>query len=366
MKVLIVDNVKLFQVIISNLFASHDLEPVMQETGHSALSALDQEQIDVICISMYLPDTDGIALCQKIRTLPAYQYTPIILFTAETNSELLKKAMAAGITEIFDKQDIQQLVTYIKRFTAQHQSIDAQILYIEDSISQRAATIALFTSFGLTVTHFSNAEEAWDNFLIHDYDLVVTDIVLEGVMSGISLVNHIRRLEGQKGDTPILAVTGFDDISRRIELFNLGVNDYIAKPIIQQEIMARIKNLITSYHSTQEQINLITTVLENSLEAVFVAEYNKTIRSVNKVFVNITGQTSQEVEGKSLLGIMAGESHEMNTIWDTVNQQGSWQGKVLVQHKSGQTCLTWLNLFYIKSFQGTISHYIGRMHLYRA
>ncbi len=209
---------------------------------------------------MYLPDTDGIVLCQKIRALQAYQYTPIILFTSETNPESLKKAMSAGITEIFDKQNIQQLVTYIKRFTTQHQSIQAQILYIEDSISQRAATTALFESFGLTVTAFSNAEEAWDNFLKHDYDLVVTDIVLEGTMNGIALVNHIRRLEGQKGDTPILAVTGFDDISRRIELFNLGVNDYIIKPIIQQEIMARIKNLIASYRATQEQINLITTV----------------------------------------------------------------------------------------------------------
>ncbi len=63
---------------------------------------------------------------------------------------------------------------------------------------------------------------------------------------------------------------------------------------------------------------------------------------------------------------MADESSTMNKIWDTVDQQGSWQGKVLIQHKSGQTCLTWLNLFYIKNFQGTISHYIGRMHLYRA
>ncbi len=365
MKVLIVDNVKLFQVIISNLFASHDLEPVMQETGQDALSTLTQNTIDIICISMYLPDTDGISLCQQIRALEAYHYTPIILFTSETNPASLKKAMTAGITEIFDKQDIQQLVTYIKRFSIQHQALNAHILYIEDSVSQQAATTAIFESFGLNVTHFNNAEEAWEHFVKNDYDLVVTDIILEGNMSGITLVSHIRRLEGQKGNTPILALTGFDDISRRIELFNLGVNDYIIKPIIQQEIMARIKNLIVSYRSTQLQVNLISKVLENSLEGMFVTEYNKTIRSINKTFVEITGYTHQEVKGKSLLSIMTGELSEVNQIWNTVDQQGSWQGKITIRNKSGQSYLVWLNLFYIKNSQDIISHYIGRMHLYK-
>ena len=161
MKVLVVENVKLFQVIISNLLESSDLEPVMEETGAKAISVLQQHDIDVICISMYLSDMDGINLCKEIRQLQKYRYTPVVLFTSEESLELQKKAMSAGITEIFNKQDdIQQFVTYIKRFTVQHQKINARILYVEDMTSQRALITAIFESYGLIVDGCISAEDA--------------------------------------------------------------------------------------------------------------------------------------------------------------------------------------------------------------
>jgi two-component system cell cycle response regulator len=44
----------------------------------------------------------------------------------------------------------------------------------------------------------------------------------------------------------VLALSGMDETSRRIELFRLGVNDYIAKPPVEEEVRARVRNLIIS------------------------------------------------------------------------------------------------------------------------
>lgn len=365
MKVLIVENVKLFQVIIANLFETAELDAEMTDTGAKAISFLQQEKVDVICVSMYLSDIDGIELCKQIRQIERYFFTPIILFTSEENQAVLKKAMSAGITEIFNKQDMQQLVTYIKRFTAQYQPIDAHVLYVEDMLSQRAVVTAFFESYGITVDGCSSGEDAWDKYQQNAYDLVVTDIVLEGVMSGIGLVNRIRRLEGNKGDVPILAVTAFDDVSRRIELFHLGVSDYVSKPVGQEEIVARARNLINSFRAVQEQLNLISVIFENSIEGVFIADHNKKLCSVNKAFVVITGLSEAERKGLSPLCVNSGNGEKLAEVWATVDQEGAWEGRLNRQHKSGKLLSEWLNLIHIKNAQGIITHYIGRIHSYK-
>ena len=112
--------------------------------------------------------------------------------------------------------------------------------------------IDILMDMGLDVDAYTRAEDAWHAFKRGGYDLVITDIVLEGVMSGLSLVRQIRRLEGELSEVPIIATSGFDNASRRIELFHLGVNEYIAKPIIKEELTERVFNQLTSYHTMLE------------------------------------------------------------------------------------------------------------------
>lgn len=245
MKVLIVDDSKLFQSMLVDFLENKiDISSVVSQGYSHALSILESDTIDFICVSMHLQDGDGISLSKKIRSTKKHKHTPIVLFTSEDSKELYVKALKSGVTEVFHKKKIEQLVNFIQRFTLQQLPISGRVLYVEDTLSQREVITSIFTSRGLNVDSFSTAEEALESFLEHDYDLVVTDIVLEGSMTGMALTNYIRRLSGEKGDVPILALTGFDDISRRIELFYLGVSDYVIKPVIEQELIARVRNLI--------------------------------------------------------------------------------------------------------------------------
>jgi two-component system cell cycle response regulator len=98
----------------------------------------------------------------------------------------------------------------------------------------------------LVITHYANAEEALSDFIANDYDLVITDVMLEGNIDGVSLVRMIRAQNTIQSQTPILALTSFDDPHRRIELFRAGVNDYVTKPPVEEELAARVNNLITN------------------------------------------------------------------------------------------------------------------------
>lgn len=203
---------------------------------------------------MYIEDGDGISLTKTIRSINKQIFTPIFLLTSEESQDLYQRALASGVTEVFNKQNIIQLINFIQRFTLQQHNISGHVLYIEDSLAQQHLITKIFNEKGLTVDAFSSAEEAWHSYIHNDYDLVVTDIIVKGNMTGMALTNRIRRLGGEKGDVPILAITGFDDISRRIELFYLGISDYVIKPIIEEELIARVRHLIKGKHFYMESL----------------------------------------------------------------------------------------------------------------
>jgi two-component system cell cycle response regulator len=98
----------------------------------------------------------------------------------------------------------------------------------------------------LEVDHFRSAAEAWECFDESVHDLVISDILVEGDMSGLALVGKLRERFPDKTRLPILAMSGMDDAVRRVELFRLGVNDFINKPVIMEEARARIGNLIVN------------------------------------------------------------------------------------------------------------------------
>ncbi len=247
MKILVVDHVTLFQNIIEEVLRNTELSYEFVNTGKDTLEALKNTHYDMLCISMYLEDMDALELSQKIRAFDEYAYIPIILITSESSTNILKKVMQAGITDIFEKKDINEIVNFIQRFSRQQNKIKGRVLYIEDSLSQRQLVTSILESRGLLVDAFNTAEEAFEVFIKHDYDLVVTDIILDGVMNGLTLANKIRRLSDDKGDIPILAVTAFDNTSRRIGLFHLGINDYVIKPIVEEELCTRAKSLIENH-----------------------------------------------------------------------------------------------------------------------
>jgi len=244
MKVLIIDGASLFHIILQDTFSDTGIELVLCETVAEGVVQLERDNIDFICVAKHLSDGEGIAFTKLVRQKKGYSHLPVILFTSDETSLVYNDALAAGVTEVFHKKDVQQLVNFISRFTLQQQPFSARVLYVEDTYSQQKVVTKMFESYGLQVDAYASGEEAWEAYLQKDYDLLVTDILLDGTMTGMSLINRIRRLNDQKGDIPILAVTAFDDASRRIDLFYLGVSDYVIKPIIEEELIARIRNLV--------------------------------------------------------------------------------------------------------------------------
>lgn len=250
---LIIDGSESFRLSIRALLEDAGYSVTEASSGTEGLQLAKQERFKIVCCSYSLPDIGGSEFCGQIRAIPSYDLTSVIILTTEDNSRTLKQALLAGATDIFCKTDLVELDIYLKRYAKREQhQLSGRVLLIEDSHVLQVVILDLLTDMGLDVDAYTHAEGAWEAFRAGHYDLVITDIMVEGLMSGISLVRKIRRLDGEQGNVPIIAASGFDNMSRKIELFHLGVNDYVAKPIVREELRQRVFNHVTSYQRLLE------------------------------------------------------------------------------------------------------------------
>lgn len=360
MHILIVDSSRIFHQIISNLFSGSDLTPVIVDDAGAALEAIKKQRFELICSAYQLPDMTGVALCQKFRSQPLTDTTPFVLITSTEGEQISRSAMAAGITEVFHRDDIESLVMFIRRLLQLHNPIDAHVLLVEDSTSQRAVYTAMLENCGLQVTAFSDANSALAAFKNQIFDVVITDIVLEGTMSGIGLVNAIRRTPGHPGETPVLALTAFDNLARRIELFHLGVNDYVLKPAAEAEFRMRVRNLVltnrllTNLRGDKEKAEDTAQILLRAIEqvpsGVAIAGADGRIEYTNPRFGALTHALDHELIGQPLSAFNAdpGACSEMTS-----------SGEHAKRRADGTVYWASENISPVRDSSGKITHYIA-------
>ncbi len=247
MELLIVEPSKLFQQMLEALFKDVVTEVVVSEKGMAALELLGRRKFDLVCIARELGDMDGLEFARDLREHGQRSCTPLVMISAERTPELIKAALASGITEVFHKSELDELRDYIDDLDerlAGDDRLQGRVLCVEDSPTMAAIFKGTLEDMGLSVDHVMSAEEGLLQFRENDYQLIITDVVLAGDMSGIGLTRMIRHSAGKKSRVPILATSGMDDTARRIELLRSGANDYVPKPLIEEEFRARVKNLV--------------------------------------------------------------------------------------------------------------------------
>jgi len=248
-KVLVVEPSNVYQLVLQQLLEENNCNPLFTRSGKEALELVDCSNFDLICVAMELQDMSGSELCHTIRQIEGYSQTvPLVIITTNENTATLELALRAGATEIFHKNSLVKFAAFLERqaFKTNHQKHSTgNILYIEDSLSQSSIVIATLSNQGHHINHFQRAEEALEAFEGGSYDLVLTDIILEGTLSGLDIVKAIRKNEDHN-KIPILAMSGLSDTQQKLDILRSGANDYVVKPVIQEELIVRSQNLITS------------------------------------------------------------------------------------------------------------------------
>ena len=108
--------------------------------------------------------------------------------------------------------------------------------------------MALLQDEGHCVHVAKNADEAKQHLEDESYDLILSDLVMEG-MNGIELLRHIKE---RTPDATVMMITGFGSVQTAVEAMRHGAYDYLLKPCNNDELLIKIRRALEERSRSKE------------------------------------------------------------------------------------------------------------------
>ncbi|WP_431241351.1 response regulator transcription factor [Flavobacterium sp. P21] len=116
-----------------------------------------------------------------------------------------------------------------------------RIILAEDNDILRKSLSFFLESKGFTVDQFSDGKDALEAIEKNNYDLILTDINMPGI-SGMEITQYVR--ETINSEVPIIILTSSGVEQTELDSFDIGANEFIAKPISPAVLLVRINKLL--------------------------------------------------------------------------------------------------------------------------
>ena len=250
-RVMVVDGSKLVRKLIADVLQRE--VPGVQVIGCSSIAearvALEQGEVHLVTTALALPDGDGLEIARSVREAAGQAYVPVIVVSGDAQQHLEERRFTEFVTDYFDKAlGHEALATFIRGYVQPEPVVGATILYIEDSRVVAETTRRMLERQSLNVVHVLKAEDAFAlltaeslGLSTHKFDLVLTDVILKGELSGRDIVQRIRvDFAYGKRRLPILVMTGDSNRDNQAELLQAGANDLVQKPIAERLLVTKV------------------------------------------------------------------------------------------------------------------------------
>ncbi|MCV2886748.1 response regulator [Ruegeria aquimaris] len=129
MRILAVDDEPSILELLTQILAAFGYDDVVTAAnGRAALQILgsEPEPFDCLLLDVQMPQMNGIDLCQEVRKLPDYRFTPVIMVTAMVQKQYIDHAFDAGatdyVTKPFEFDDLRQRLSDAYRMAAERKS----------------------------------------------------------------------------------------------------------------------------------------------------------------------------------------------------------------------------------------------------
>ena len=264
-RILVVDdvpaNVKLLE---ARLMAEYS-DVLTASNGRDALDICDRTQVDVILLDIMMPEMDGFEVCERLKSNPRTAHIPVVMVTALDQPSDRVRGLKAGADDFLTKpvNDL-QLISRVKslvrlktlsdelriRHDTTRQAGMDDILRLQDGRLEEQAHVLLVDSRAASqeriikslkpiaeVFVMSDPQAAVFEAAENTFDLIIVNCNLEDY-DPLRLCSQIRSLERTRF-IPILLITEQGDEQMIIRALDLGVNDYIVRPLDANELVAR-------------------------------------------------------------------------------------------------------------------------------
>lgn len=127
--------------------------------------------------------------------------------------------------------------------------IHKRILFVDDEPAIRATLAVILRRYGFIVTVASTVAEALQEIQKQEFDLLLSDLNIEGERDGYNIVRAMRKLNPNCIN---IVLTGFPDEESAAEGLELGIDDYIAKPANADALVAMLAEKLAARNKVKK------------------------------------------------------------------------------------------------------------------
>ena len=251
LRALVVDDNPTTRAVFASMLESMRFAVSRADSAEAAIVeiAAAAPAFDLLLLDWKLPGMDGIAAVRELHQR-GVKVPATVMVTAHGGEALMQEARAAGICEFLHKP-----VSPSRLFEASLRALgqvtegagvaaraapaalraDARVLLVEDNEINRVVARELLAGLNLRVSVAEGGLQAIERISRERFDLVLMDIQMPG-LDGIETTRRLRSLPGG-AHTPIVALTAHAMIGDRQRFIDAGMDDYLAKPIEESELL---------------------------------------------------------------------------------------------------------------------------------
>jgi two-component system cell cycle response regulator len=300
-RVLVVDDILANVKLLEARLTAEYFEVLSAMTGMEALSLCERSMPDMVLLDVMMPGMDGFEVCRRIKSNARTAHIPVVMVTALDQTSDRVRGLEAGADDFLTKpvSDI-ALITRVKSLTRLKMLTDelrlragigvegghdegldidrlvgvgrGNILIVDDrrwTVEKLQAALAPYHD----VTVETDPQDALIKAAENAYELVIVSLGLAN-HDPLRLCSQIRSLDRTRL-LPILLVTDPDDNQRLMRALDIGVNDYIVRPVDRQELLARVRTQVRRKRFTDHLRENVQQSIEHAVTDALTGLHNR-------------------------------------------------------------------------------------------
>jgi two-component system cell cycle response regulator len=320
-RVLVVDDVPANVRLLEARLSAEYFDVVTASNGTEALAICERADCDLVLLDVMMPDLDGFEVCSRLKGNPATHHIPVVMVTALDQPADRVRGLEAGADDFLTKP-ISDLVliarvrslTRLKLITdelrmraltsrdigiesAEREAVAdsgrcGRVLIVDDrEDSCERITLALGADQHQLEIE-ANPAEALFRAAEGGFDLMIVSMGLDN-FDALRLCSQSRSLDRTR-NIPILAIADPDDNARMLRGLEIGVNDFLCRPIDRNELTARARSLVRRRRYAERLRDNVQTSIEMAITDALTGLFNR--RYMESHFKKLIEQASSRAK----------------------------------------------------------------------
>ena len=300
-RVLIVDDIPTNVRLLEARLTAEYFEVRTASSGREALAICGEGQTDIVLLDVMMPQMDGFEVCTRLKNDAATAHIPVLMITALDQPSDRVKGLQVGADDFLTKPvDDVQLMARVKSLVRLKAITDelraraqtGQEIAIEDAMRAMDASNSTAGRI-LLVDNDPRSAERLRNYLAtaHQvevlsepqaaplqvttggYELAIVSMAL-GEFDPLRVCSQIRTLEVTR-NLPILLVADEVDRTKVVRGLDMGVSDFIMRPVERNELAARVRTQIRRFRYAAELRQSVTNTMALAVTDELTGLYNR-------------------------------------------------------------------------------------------